>query len=108
MISDDFIDLGDRTLRCRRLVPQQSDGLDRTTLVFSMLFPKQTVERPDFQEIVPKYYERFDITLPEDVRAAELQHEGLRSPITAPGRFTAMEQLVLSFDRWWADRMVSN
>lgn len=83
-------------------------AVDRTTLVFSMLFPRTTVERPDFAAIAPKYYQRFDITLPEDVRAAELQHAGLRSPISAPGRFTAMEQLVLAFDRWWADRMVAN
>jgi pimeloyl-ACP methyl ester carboxylesterase len=34
MGSDDFIDLGDRTLRCRRLAPQRSDGLERTTLIF--------------------------------------------------------------------------
>jgi pimeloyl-ACP methyl ester carboxylesterase len=32
--SDDLIDLGDRRLRVRRLVPGQSDGLERTTLVF--------------------------------------------------------------------------
>ncbi|SJZ93488.1 Pimeloyl-ACP methyl ester carboxylesterase [Enhydrobacter aerosaccus] len=32
--SDDFIDLGDRTLRVRRLEPQRSDGLERTTLIF--------------------------------------------------------------------------
>jgi len=83
-------------------------GVDRTTLVFSMLFPKETVARPDFAAIAPKYYQRFDITLPEDVRAAEHQQAGLRSPITAPGRFTAMEQLVLAFDRWWVDRMVAN
>jgi phenylpropionate dioxygenase-like ring-hydroxylating dioxygenase large terminal subunit len=83
-------------------------AVDRTTLVFSMLFPRDTVARPDFAALAPKYYERFDITLPEDVRAAELQHQGLRSPISAPGRFTVMEQLVLAFDRWWADRMIAN
>ena len=32
--SDDFIDLGDRRLRVRRLTPGQGDGLERTTLVF--------------------------------------------------------------------------
>jgi pimeloyl-ACP methyl ester carboxylesterase len=32
--SDQSIDLGDRTLRVRRLAPQKSDGLERTTLVF--------------------------------------------------------------------------
>jgi len=32
--SDDFIDLGDRTLRSRRLAPRHSDGLERTTLIF--------------------------------------------------------------------------
>ena len=31
---DALIDLGDRSLRVRRLVPQRSDGLERTTLVF--------------------------------------------------------------------------
>src|SRR5262249_41801836 len=31
---DELIDLGDRRLRVRRLAPGQSDGLDRTTLVF--------------------------------------------------------------------------
>ncbi len=32
--NDQFIDLGDRTLRVRRLAPQRTDGLERTTLVF--------------------------------------------------------------------------
>jgi pimeloyl-ACP methyl ester carboxylesterase len=32
--ADDSIDLGDRRLRVRRLVPRRSDGLERTTLVF--------------------------------------------------------------------------
>ena len=31
---DQFIGLGDRTLRVRRLTPQRTDGLERTTLVF--------------------------------------------------------------------------
>ncbi|MBM3646167.1 MAG: alpha/beta hydrolase [Alphaproteobacteria bacterium] len=34
MASDELIDLGDRRLRLRRLVPRQDDGLQRTTLVF--------------------------------------------------------------------------
>ena len=32
--SDEFVDLGERRLRLRRVVPRQDDGLDRTTLVF--------------------------------------------------------------------------
>ena len=32
--NDQFIDLGDRTLRVRRVIPQRADGLERTTLVF--------------------------------------------------------------------------
>src|SRR5476649_2533141 len=32
--SDSLVDLGDRTLRVRRLIPRKSDGLERTTLVF--------------------------------------------------------------------------
>ena len=34
MIEDELIDLGDRRLRVRRLVPAQTDGLERTMLVF--------------------------------------------------------------------------
>ena len=34
MTTDQFIDLGDRTLRVRRLAPRKTDGLERTTLVF--------------------------------------------------------------------------
>ena len=34
MTTDELIDLGDRTLRVRRLAPHKSDGLDRTTLIF--------------------------------------------------------------------------
>jgi pimeloyl-ACP methyl ester carboxylesterase len=33
-LSDEILDLGDRRLRLRWLAPRQSDGLDRTTLVF--------------------------------------------------------------------------
>jgi pimeloyl-ACP methyl ester carboxylesterase len=33
-LPDSFIDMGDRTLRARRLTPLKSDGLERTTLVF--------------------------------------------------------------------------
>ncbi len=33
-MTDEFIDLGDRILRARRLTPRKSDGLERTTLVF--------------------------------------------------------------------------
>ncbi len=32
--TDEFVDLGDRRLRLRRLVPRKNDGLDRTTLIF--------------------------------------------------------------------------
>ena len=32
--ADELIDLGDRRLRVRRLMPAHDDGLDRTVLVF--------------------------------------------------------------------------
>ncbi len=80
----------------------------QTTLAFSMLFPRAYTERDDFEEIAPKYYSRFEITLPEDVRAAELQQLGVSSPINVPGRFTPMEQLVHSFDNWLLDRVLHN
>jgi phenylpropionate dioxygenase-like ring-hydroxylating dioxygenase large terminal subunit len=96
------------TVDCAWAMELHPHAPDRTTLVLSMLFPRDTAARPDFERIAPNYYRRFETTLPEDIRAAELQQQGLSSPITAPGKFTAMEQLVLAFDRWWVDRMIAN
>lgn len=81
-------------------------GVDRTTYVHSAYFPRATVERPDFAEVVTRYYKRWDITIPEDVAACERQQRGLKSPVSSRGRFSYRETLVHAIDNWWLDRVL--
>src|SRR5258707_1251065 len=81
---------------------------DRTTVGVSLMMPVETTERDDFAAILPNYIKRYEVTLPEDIRAAELQHKGLETPIFAPGRFMPMERLVHTIDLWILDRVIGN
>ena len=82
-------------------------GPHRMLMKREVLFPKAVAARPDFDEIVRGYHRDVDIVFMEDVRAAELQHLGLASPMNVPGRFpTGAEKLVHAFDNWVLDRVL--
>jgi choline monooxygenase len=81
-------------------------GPGRTTLVHGACFPRKTVARPDFAEVVTRYYRRWDQTAAEDIRASEWQHRGLASPFSRPGRFSFREVLVHEIDNWILDRVL--
>ena len=70
------------------------------------LFPKSTMARADFQEILPRYCKRWDRTIPEDNVVSELQQQGIQSPFARTGRFSFMEPLVHSIANWVLDRVV--
>ena len=38
-------------------------GPDRTRMIHGALFPKNRIERPDFDDIAKNYYQRWDLTL---------------------------------------------
>jgi len=81
-------------------------GPHRTTLVHGACFPRSTVARPDFDDVVKNYYKRWEKTTQEDVQASEWQHSGLRSPFSARGRFSYRETLVHVIDNWVLDRVL--
>jgi len=82
-------------------------GPHRMLMQREVLFPKAIAARPDFDEVVQGYHRDVDIVFLEDVRAAELQHLGLASPLNVPGRFpTYAEKLVHAFDNWVLDRVL--
>jgi phenylpropionate dioxygenase-like ring-hydroxylating dioxygenase large terminal subunit len=81
-------------------------GVDRTRLVLTSLFPEETVARPDFQEVVERYYRRLDKSAPEDFAIAEVQQRGLRSPLARPGRLSLQEPLVHQIANWVLDRVI--
>jgi choline monooxygenase len=81
-------------------------GPERTRVEVNTSFPRTTVARPDFPEVVQRYYGRVDTTNPEDNRMAELQQQGLRQRLCRPGRFSFHEQLVHEFANYIVDRVV--
>jgi hypothetical protein len=56
--------------------------------------------------VVGNYYKRWDISIPEDNVASELQQRGLMSPYYRPGRYSHLEPLVHTFGNWVIDRVV--
>lgn len=81
-------------------------GPDRTRLIVGSCFPRATVARPDFEDVVQRYYRRWDISIPEDNEISERQQAGLGSPFAVAGRFSFMEPLVHVIDNWVLDRVL--
>lgn len=94
------------TIDCMWYLELHPQGPCRTTLIVGSCFPRAVVERSDFNEVVPRYYKRWDTSIPEDNRISELQQRGLGSPLCAPGRFSYLESLVHTIDNWVLDRVI--
>lgn len=77
-----------------------------TELVVGHAFPKTSVARPDFEEIVAKYYYRTDVSIPEDNAIAEVQQVGLDSPLARTGRVSLQETIVHSLANWLLDHVI--
>jgi phenylpropionate dioxygenase-like ring-hydroxylating dioxygenase large terminal subunit len=81
-------------------------GPDRTRMIHGALFPKSRLARPDFEEVAQNYYQRWDVTLEEDIVASERQQKGIDSPFCPSGRFSHREPLVHEIDKWVLDRVL--
>lgn len=77
-----------------------------TELILRFAFPRTTVALPNFEEIVQRYYRRCDISIPEDNRIAEIQQQGLNSPLARPGRVSPHEPIVHALANWLLDRVL--
>jgi phenylpropionate dioxygenase-like ring-hydroxylating dioxygenase large terminal subunit len=86
----------------------RSEPLTPTTsrLTVSSLFPKATVERNDFEEIVQNYYRRNGIVIEEDVAISLRQYGGLQSPYARMARLCASETHVNFIANWVLDRVI--
>ena len=87
-----------------QLLPQ---AVDRTTVVIGSCFPESTVERPDFESEVQKYYRRWDKALSEDNAVSEWQQRGLSSSMSRPGRLSDYEPGVHWIANWVLDRVLA-
>lgn len=82
-------------------------GPDRIELVVGSGFPRSTVARDDFDDVVERYYQRWDTSHGEDNVICELQQAGLNSPLALPGRLARRERGVNAVDRWVVERVLA-
>jgi len=81
---------------------------DRTKVVHGACFPKDTVARPDFDEVLPRYFKRWEKSLGEDNDISEEQQIGMRSKFNVAGRFSLHEPIVHAIDNWVIDRVLAD
>jgi choline monooxygenase len=79
----------------------------RTRLIVGSCFPRAITQRSDFEEVVQRYYKRWDISIPEDNDISARQQVGLSSPFSRPGRLSHAEPLVHVFNNWVLDRVLA-
>ncbi len=78
----------------------------KSRLTVSLLFPKSTVARNDFQDIVKNYYHRNDMVVGEDVDIALRQQAGIESPYARAGRLGRTETGINAINNWILDQVV--
>jgi hypothetical protein len=71
-------------------------------------FPKSTVARADFDEVVQKYYRRWDTATPEDNAVTAIQQQGLQSSLRRAGRMSWKEPSIHDLAIWVKDRVIGN
>jgi phenylpropionate dioxygenase-like ring-hydroxylating dioxygenase large terminal subunit len=76
-------------------------------LVSGACFPRTTVASDGFDDVVQRYYRRWDKSIPEDNVISEIQQHGIGSPFAQAGRLSHMEPLVHTFANWVLDRVVA-
>ncbi|NKB60440.1 MAG: Rieske 2Fe-2S domain-containing protein [Alphaproteobacteria bacterium] len=81
-------------------------GPDKTKLIHGACFPKDRLDRPDFEEVAANYYKRWDRTIMEDIEAGDHQQVGIASPFAQSGRFCFREPLVHQIDNWVLDKVL--
>jgi phenylpropionate dioxygenase-like ring-hydroxylating dioxygenase large terminal subunit len=97
------------TIDCCWYLQVEPKDASHTRLTVGSLFPRETVERPDFADVVNNYFKRWDITIAEDNEICELQQRGLASnhPVRA-GRYAPNEANVHAIDNWVLDRVLGD
>ena len=83
-------------------------GPARTRLEVGSCFPRDTVQRDDFEREVEKYYRRWDKSIPEDNHISEEQQLGIESAFSRPGRLSRLEPVVHAIANWVLDRTLGN
>jgi phenylpropionate dioxygenase-like ring-hydroxylating dioxygenase large terminal subunit len=81
-------------------------GPERSWLSVGSCFPRPTVARPDFEEVVKTYYHRWDVSTPEDNAITARQQAGLQSTLLRTGRMSNEEPVVHDLAVWVKSRVL--
>jgi hypothetical protein len=74
-------------------------------LIVGVCFPEEIIALPEFEQIAPNYYGRFELTTQEDIDISVVQQKGVSSPLCKPGRLSEHEPLVHEIDNWVLDHV---
>jgi choline monooxygenase len=96
------------TIDCAWYLEMHPISPSKTYMVHGALFPRDRLDRPDFEEVAKNYYHRWDVTIEEDILASVRQQRGLETPFAPPGRFSHREPLVHEIDNWILDRVIDD
>lgn len=93
------------TKDCVWYVKINPTGPDSIDLTVGSCFHKDIVARPDFEQVVQAYYERWNVAVAEDNVIVEEQQAGVRSPLCRPGRVSPMEAISYAFRKHLIDAL---
>jgi choline monooxygenase len=93
-------------MKFRQYLPQ---GPEKLRLHENWTFPKSTVERADFGDIVgPAYYEKYSQIVKEDLGINPIVQRGMRSGDYRPGRYSTEEYIVHRIANRVLDRVIGD
>uniref|UniRef100_A0A7S2CHD6 Choline monooxygenase, chloroplastic n=1 Tax=Haptolina brevifila TaxID=156173 RepID=A0A7S2CHD6_9EUKA len=94
------------TKDCAWWMKVMPDGPTTTTVTQGFLFPKATVARPDFQQLLEPYLNRWHLAVVEDNDISVNQQCASASPHHRPGPYHNLEFAVHRFDNMVLDRVL--
>jgi len=91
-------------MKFRQYLPE---GPQKLRLYENWTFPKTTVARPDFTDIVgPAYYEKYSAIVREDLAINPIVQKGMASGAYRPGRYSLEEHIVHRIANRVLDRVI--
>jgi phenylpropionate dioxygenase-like ring-hydroxylating dioxygenase large terminal subunit len=95
------------TLDCMWFLEVVPLSAGKTIVHVGSCFPKSTIDLPEFEQAVSRYYFRWDKSIPEDNEISVRQQAGLKTLGRHPmGRLSLHEPAVHQFAHWILDRVL--
>jgi hypothetical protein len=84
-----------------RILP---DGPDRTVLTMTFLYPRSTVEQPEFPELLQRQLDLIPLVDQPDLTSNARVYRGLRSGRAARAPYSPQESTLPHFNQWLLER----